>query len=36
MDVNIYRAGHLLKENRILSLRELSGSLNVALERVHQ
>jgi hypothetical protein len=34
-DVNIDKAKQLLKEGRRLSLRELSGSLNVSLERVH-
>jgi hypothetical protein len=34
-DVNIDKAKQLLKEDRRLSLRELSGSLNMSLERVH-
>jgi hypothetical protein len=34
-DVNIDKAEQLLEEDRRLSLRELSGSLNVSLERLH-
>jgi hypothetical protein len=34
-DVNIDKAEQLLKEEKRLSLRELSGRLDVSLERVH-